>query len=69
MFLIVYDLLFQIQEKSRQSVGKKGLNARFLKIIKLDQPGRCDLFCLSIDEIFLASQRARQRISETLVSR
>ena len=69
MFLIVYDLLFQIQEKSRQSVGKKGLNARFLKIIKLDQPGRCDLFCLSIDEIFLTSERAGQILSETVVPR
>ena len=60
MFLIEYDLFFQIQEKSRRLISKKGRYARFLKIIKLDQPGRCDLFCLSIDEIFLASERAGQ---------
>ena len=40
-----------------------------LKIVKLDQPGRYDLFCLSIDEIFLASERAGQILSETLVPR
>ena len=39
MFLIVFDLLFQMQEKSRRSISKKGRNARFLKIVKLDQPG------------------------------
>ena len=53
IFLIVFDLLFQMQGKSRQSISKKGRNTRFLKIVKLDQPGRYDLFCLSIDEIFL----------------
>ena len=34
MFLIVFDLLFQIQEKSRRSISKKGRNARFLKIVR-----------------------------------
>ena len=48
--LIVFDLLFQMQEKSRQSLSKKGRNTQFLKMIKLDQLGRYDLFCLSIDE-------------------
>ena len=67
MFLIVFDLLFQMQEKSRRWLSKKGRNARFLKIVKLDQPGRYDLFCLSIDELFLASERAGQILSETLV--
>ena len=28
----------------------------FLKFAKLDQPGCYDLFCLSIDEIFLESE-------------
>ena len=28
MFLIVFDLLFQMQEKSRRSVSKKGRNAQ-----------------------------------------
>ena len=51
--LIVFDLLFPMQGKSRQSISKKDRNTRFLKIVKLDQPGRYDLFCLSIDEIFL----------------
>ena len=69
MFLIVFDLLFQMQEKSRRSISKKGRNARFLKIVKLDQPGRYNLLCLSIDEIFLASERAGQILSETLVPR
>ena len=69
MFLIVYDLFFQLQEKSRQLISKKGRYTRFLKIVKLDQPGRYDLFCLSIDEIFVASEIAGQIISETLVSR
>ena len=64
MFLIVFDLLFQMQDKSRQSISKKGRNTRFLKIVKLDQPGRYDLFCLSIDEIYLASERAGQILSE-----
>ena len=57
MFLIVFDLLVQMQEKSRRSISKNGRNARFLIIVNLDQPGRYDLFCLSIDEIFLASER------------
>ena len=48
MFLIVFDLLFQMQEKSRRSISEKGRNARFLKIVKLDQPGRYDLFCRNI---------------------
>ena len=39
MFLIVFDLLFQIQEKSRRSISKKVRITRFLKIVKLDQPG------------------------------
>jgi len=50
LYLIVFDLLFQMQEKSRQSIGKKVRNTEFLKIIKLDQPGRYALFCLSIDD-------------------
>ena len=69
IFLIVFDLLFQMQEKSRRSISKKGRNARFLIIVKLDQPGRYDLFCLSIDEIFLASERTGQILSEKLVPR
>ena len=66
MFLIVFDLLFQMQEKSRRSISKKGRNARFLKIVKLDQQGRY-LFCLLIDDIFLVSERASHILSETLV--
>ena len=58
MFLIVFDLLFQMQEKSGRSISKKGRNA----LIDL-------IFCLSIDEMFLASERARQILSETLVPR
>ena len=69
MFLIVFDLLFQMQEKSRQSISKKNRITRFLKIVKLDQPGRYALFCLWIDEIFLASERAGQILSETVVPR
>ena len=69
IFLIVFDLLFQMQGKSRQSISKKVRNTRFLKIVKLDQPGRYDLFCLSIDEIFLASERAGQILSKKLVPR
>ena len=69
ILLIVFDLLFQMQAKSRQSISKKGRNTRFLKIVKLDQPGRYDLFCLSIDEIFLASERAGQILSKKLVPR
>ena len=69
MFLIVFDLLFQMQEKSRRSISKKGRKARFLIIVKADQPGRYELFCLSIDDIFLASERAGQILSETLVPR
>ena len=69
LYLIVFDLLFQMQEKSRQSIGKKVRNTQFLKIIKLDQPGRYALFCLSIDEIFLASERASQILWETVVPR
>ena len=69
MFLIVFDLLFQMQEKSRRSISKKVRIARFLIILKYDQPGRYALFCLSIDEIFLASERAGQILSETLVPR
>ena len=42
-----------MQEKSRQSISKKGRNTQFLKIVKLDQPGWYDLFYLAIDEIFL----------------
>ena len=53
IFLIVFDLLFQMQEKSRRSISKKGRNARFLIIVKLDQPGRYDLFCLIIIKITL----------------
>ena len=68
-FLIVFDLLFQMQGKSRQSISKKVRNTRFLKIVKLDQPGRYDLFCLSIGEIFLASERAGQILSKKLVPR
>ena len=34
IFLIVFDLLFQMQGKSRQSISKKGRNTRFLKIVK-----------------------------------
>ena len=34
IFLIVFDLLFQMQSKSRQSISKKGRNTRFLKIVK-----------------------------------
>ena len=34
MFLILFDLFFQMQEKSRRSISKKGRNARFLKIVK-----------------------------------
>ena len=68
-YLIVFDLLFQMQEKSRQSISKKSRIVQFLKIIKLDQPGRYALFCLSIDEIFLASERAGQILSETVVPR
>ena len=64
MFLILYDLLFQIQEKSRRSINKKGRNTLVDLIWRFSEIGRYDLFCLSIDEIFLASQRARQRISE-----
>ena len=45
IFLIVFDLLFQMQGKSRQSISKKVSNTWFLKIVKLDQPGRYDLFC------------------------
>ena len=30
MFLILFDLLFEMQEKSRRSISKKGRNARFL---------------------------------------
>ena len=45
MFVIVFDLLFQMQEKSRRSISKKGRKDRFLKIVKLDQPGRYDFFC------------------------
>ena len=30
MFLIVVDLVFQMQEKSRRSISKKVRNARFL---------------------------------------
>ena len=67
--LIVFDLLFQMQEKSRQSLSKKGRNTQFLKMIKLDQLGRYALFCLSIKEIFLASERAGQILSETVVHR
>ena len=40
MFLIVFDLFFQMQEKSHRLISKKGRNARFLIIVKLDQPGR-----------------------------
>ena len=40
MHLIVFDLLFQMQEKSRRSISKKVCITRFLKIIKIDQPGR-----------------------------
>ena len=69
LFLIVFELLFQMQEKARQSISKKVRNTQFLKIIKLDQPGRYDLFCLSIDEIFLAFERAGQILSETVVPR
>ena len=50
IFLIVFDLLFQMQEKSRQSISKKSRNTQFLKIVKLDQPGWYDLFYLAIDE-------------------
>ena len=50
IFLIVFDLLFQMQGKSRQSISKKVRNTRFLKIVKLDQPGRYEHFCLSIDD-------------------
>ena len=38
MVLILFDLLFQMQEKSRRSISKKGRNSQFLKIVKLDQP-------------------------------
>ena len=69
MFLIVFDLFFQMQEKSRRSISKKVRIAQLLKIIKKDQPGRYALFCLSIDEIFLASERTGQILSETLVPR
>ena len=34
MFLIVFDLLFQMQEKSRRSISKKVRIARFLIILK-----------------------------------
>ena len=40
-----------------------------LKIVKLDKPGPYDLFCLSIDEISLAPERAGQMLSETSVPR
>ena len=69
IFLIVFDLFFQMQEKSRRSISKKVRITRFLKIIKIDQPGRYALFCLSIDEIFLASERAGQILSDKLVPR
>ena len=69
MFLIEYDLSFQIQVKFRRLISKKGRNARFLKIVKLDRPGRYDLLCLSIDEIFLVSEKASHILSETLESR
>ena len=49
--------------------SKTKYGSRFLKIVKLDQPARFELFCLLIDEIFLASERAGQILSETLVPR
>ena len=67
MFLIEYDLSFQIQVKSCRSISKKCRNVRFLKIVKLDQPGCYDLFCLSIDEIFLVSEITSHIVSKTLV--
>ena len=69
MFLIVIDLLFQMQEKSRRSMSKKGRNALVNLIWRSSEIGRYDLFCLSVVEIFLASERADQILSETLVPR
>ena len=69
LFLKVFDLLFQMQEKSRRSMSKKGRNALVNLICRSSEIGRYDLFCLSVVEIFLASERADQILSETLVPR
>ena len=69
MFLVVFDLLFQMQEKSRRSMSKKGRNALVNLIWRSSEIGRYDLFCLSVVEIFLASERADQILSETVVPR
>ena len=69
LFLIVFDLLFQMQEKSRQSISKKVRNALVDLNWRLSEIGCYELFCLSIDEMFLASERAGQILSEKLVPR
>ena len=69
IFLIVFELLFQMQGKSRQSISKKGRNALVDLIWQFSEIGCYDLFCLSIDEILLASERAGQILSKKLVPR
>ena len=63
----VLDLLFQMQEKSRRSISKKVRIALVDLILRLSEIGRYALFCLSIDEIFRASERAGQILSEKVV--
>ena len=46
--MIVFDLLIQMKEKSRQSISKKTRITRFLNIVKLEQPGRYELSTLVI---------------------
>ena len=53
LFLIVFDLLFQMQEKSRRSISKKVRIALVDLIWGLSEIGRYALFCLSIDEILI----------------
>ena len=60
MFLIVFDLIFQMEKKSRRLISKKGRKALVDLIIN-----RRDFFLPA----FFPSERAGQILSETLVSR
>ena len=53
MLLIVFDLLFQMQEKSRRSISKKGRNALVDLIWRSSEIGRYNLVAYQSTRFFL----------------
>ena len=53
MFMIVFDLLIQMQEKSRRPISKKGGNALVDLIWQFSEIGCYDLFAYRLTRFFL----------------